>query len=297
MTLIKCKQCGHKISDKALKCPKCDTFLSQEKKCIEEEVSMIKESHTKNCIPKFIFTPINKNNKLLILACSLVSIALVFGVIYFCIKSNSIDIGMEKTRDVVEIDESISVVKSYLITNNGTDEVQLGMNIANFIPNTSIDGIKSKSQHSFYSHVEIKNVGISDYERGYFLYNENQLVMILTTTYDDEPNAKIRQIKLYSDVFCPTGFENIKVGFPLKKLVNDYNAKVRLAAGPEMADLTVKIPGMEENIIIVGNTDDVKDWNIYSKNEEGFVDTDVNLSNLKDDAAISYIMIENPSEM
>lgn len=55
------------------------------------------------------------------------------------------------------------------------------MNIVNFLSDVTMDGLEAKSKYDFYSRVEIKNIGISEYERGYFLYNENQLIMILAT--------------------------------------------------------------------------------------------------------------------
>ncbi len=73
--------------------------------------------------------------------------------------------------------------------------------------------------------------------------------MILATTYDDEPNAKIRQIKIYSDAYSLTGFENVKVWSYVKKLVEDYNAKNHLTAGPEVAYLTIAITGWKRGLL------------------------------------------------
>lgn len=58
-----------------------------------------------------------------------------------------------------------------------------------------------------------------------------------------------------------------------------------------MAYLTIIIPGMEEGIIIAGDVKDVIDWGDLEENMEGFVDSDVALSNLKSGAVVNYILI------
>lgn len=56
-----------------------------------------------------------------------------------------------------------------------------------------------------------------------------------------------------------------------------------------MVYLTIIIPGMEEGIIIAGDVKDVIDWGDLEENMEGFVDSDVALSNLKSGAVVNYI--------
>lgn len=48
---------------------------------------------------------------------------------------------------------------------------------------------------------------------------------------------------------------------------------------------------MEEGVIIAGNVEDVIDWGDLEENMEGFVDSDVALSNLKSGAVVNYILI------
>lgn len=282
MALIKCSKCGNMVSDKASSCPKCGTPSSRMEYHATEKNPISKDCLTLNDTSQNSCTLSNKKNKVILLSCILAGAIFVCVGAYFLQKENWAE---------DDVNKNMVVAKSYSITHQGTSDVKLGMNIVNFLSNVTMDGLEAKSKYDFYSRVEIKNIGISEYERGYFLYNENQLIMILATTYDDEPNAKIRQIKIYSDAYSLTGFENVKVGVSLKKLVEDYNAKIHLTAGPEVADLTIAIPGMEEGVVIAGDVKDVIDWGDLEENMEGFVDSDVALSNLKSGAVVNYILI------
>lgn len=67
-----------------------------------------------------------------------------------------------------DVNKNMVVVKSHSITHQGTSDVKLGMNIVNFLSDVTMDGLEAKSKYDFYSRVEIKNIGISEYERGYF---------------------------------------------------------------------------------------------------------------------------------
>lgn len=84
MALINCKQCGHSISDKALKCPKCGAFtkgkapMEEEQKSIVEKVPNI-ENHTSTIES----TPTKKNRKRIIVIGILVVLILILGIIYF----------------------------------------------------------------------------------------------------------------------------------------------------------------------------------------------------------------------
>lgn len=289
MALIKCSKCGNMVSDKASFCPKCGTPSLGMEYHVTENNPILQDCLTTNNTSENSCTLYNKKNKLILIACILVGAIFLCVGVYFLLTGNWVEDDVEVVN--ANANKNMVVVKSHSITHQGTNDVKLGMNIVNFLSNATMDGLAAKSKYDFYSRVEIKNIGISEYERGYFLYNDNQLVMILATTYDDEPNAKIRQIKIYSDAYFPTGFENVKVGVTLKKLVEDYNAKIHLTAGPEVAYLTIIIPGMEEGIIIAGDVKDVIDWGDLEENMEGFVDSDVALSNLKSGAVVNYILI------
>lgn len=72
MALIKCVECGKEISDKASSCPNCGAPISAQSAVIDE-TKEIKHAPKKKTFPK----------KTLIIACSIIGIAIITGIAYF----------------------------------------------------------------------------------------------------------------------------------------------------------------------------------------------------------------------
>lgn len=107
MALINCKQCGHSISDKSRKCPKCGTPT------IKEEVYVVKETPINNEVSVPEFTPKKKNNKRIIVIRILVVLILILGIIYFgttftTSTSNTSSTEISSSTPIATTNESVS---------------------------------------------------------------------------------------------------------------------------------------------------------------------------------------------
>ena len=107
MALINCKQCGHSISDKSRKCPKCGTPT------IKEEVYVVKETPINNEVSIPEFTPKKKNDKRIIVIRILVVLILILGIIYFgttftTSTSNTSSTEISSSTPIATTNESVS---------------------------------------------------------------------------------------------------------------------------------------------------------------------------------------------
>lgn len=274
MALIKCKGCGHMVSTKAEKCPKCgySVRLSMEQ---QEEAKQSAEVHTTtlntskeevvNDNPK----PQQRGSKKGIIIAIIVVVIIGCGVLFALQNNNNGSNGQQQDTTAIAdtgtvkqdklLSDSLAVAVedtpndfSTEITKDGIANIRIGKSFNDY--NTSLMKQEDIDKQCFdFSIVDIQEK--SEFEEVYYvmnmkLYKGQELLCTLFGGYFDErPNtlqATIKSITVYSPQFkLPNG---IHAGMSVKELINDYGATIQLnegEGGENVESISLEIPNCQ----------------------------------------------------
>lgn len=249
MALIKCKNCGHMISDRASTCPHCG-HKQKEQACSENRTG--KHANNINNEEPIKETLIegtdehHTNKTLVILIGVLVVIAIGFGSYMFCINGNQ-NTDFSTLPDTLTNDSTIvDTVKSdtetlekpieVIVTQNAIGTIRKGMLAKIAVPMLADPSAKG----DFYDRVEIEETDryITDICYEVFLYKGKEKLCSFTTDakYNLSNDAGIPSKKVMGNgritafsIYSPSIKlkDGIHVGLTAKELVEKYHAKIR----------------------------------------------------------------------
>lgn len=175
MALIKCSGCGHMVSDKGTKCPKCGTPIhkvEEAAKPIEEKEKVVAEVESPKVeIPKVEAVPSidefaneSKNSKRGIVAvvCGIVAIAII-GASYYLWKNHRTD-GTESTIAMNDSISNIEMLDSAQVEEAITDEV-----IEDSVAFATVENVNESICEEYERLLDENRVSEGDCE--YFLYD------------------------------------------------------------------------------------------------------------------------------
>ena len=277
MALIKCNECGHMVSTKAEKCPKCGypVHLSMKQ---QEETKQSVEPHatTFNTPQEEVINdspqPPQRSNKKGIIIAVIVVVVVIIGCGVFALLNNNngsndqqqdttaiADTEAEAIRQDESASDSLAVAVedtpndfSTEITKDGIANIRIGKSFNDY--NTSLMKQEDIDKQCFdFSIVDIQE--ISEFEEVYYtmnmkLYKGQELLCTLFGGYFDErPNtlqATVKSITVYSPQFkLPNG---IHAGMSVKELINDYGATIQLnegEGGENVESISLEIPNCQ----------------------------------------------------
>ena len=278
MALIKCNECGHMVSTKAEKCPKCGypVHLSMKQ---QEETKQSVEPHatTFNTPQEEVINdspqPPQRSNKKGIIIAVIVVVVVIIGCGVFALLNNNngsndqqqdttaiADTEAEAIRQDESASDSLAVAVedtpndfSTEITKDGIANIRIGKSFNDY--NTSLMKQEDIDKQCFdFSIVDIQE--ISEFEEVYYtmnmkLYKGQELLCTLFGGYFDErPNtlqATVKSITVYSPQFkLPNG---IHAGMSVKELINDYGATIQLnegEGGENIESISLEIPNCDD---------------------------------------------------
>ena len=277
MALIKCNECGHMVSTKAEKCPKCGypVHLSMKQ---QEETKQSVEPHatTFNTPQEEVINdspqPPQRSNKKGIIIAVIVVVVVIIGCGVFALLNNNngsndqqqdttaiADTEAEAIRQDESASDSLAVAVedtpndfSTEITKDGIANIRIGKSFSDY--NTSLMKQEDIDKQCFdFSIVDIQEE--SEFEDVYYamnmkLYRGQELLCTLFGGYFDErPNtlqATVKSITVYSPQFkLPNG---IHAGMSVKELINDYGATIQLnegEGGENVESISLEIPNCQ----------------------------------------------------
>lgn len=276
MALIKCNECGHMVSTKAEKCPKCgySVRLSMEQ---QEETKQSVEPHTttlntsKEEVANDNPQPQQRGSKKGIIIAVVVIVTIGCGVLFALLNDNGNSGANGQSKDTTAIADTEAIKQDELasdslavaaedtpnnysteITKDGIANIRLGKSFNDY--NTSLMKQEDIDKQCFdFSIVDIQE--ISEFEEVYYtmnmkLYKGQELLCTLFGGYFDErPNtlqATVKSITVYSPQFkLPNG---IHAGMSVKELINDYGATIQLnegEGGENVESISLEIPNCQ----------------------------------------------------
>ena len=207
MALIKCKECGMGISDKAKSCPHCGCPLNEPEEKVESK-DLIKDSGEEKNIKSY-----NKKTKLIVVAVAVIAVV-------FLIFSSIIKLSPTEEKKVAEISERIEKISDNTLTEPQIEEIE-----------ADYDKLNSKCK----IHIKNKNVLKEAIKK-----IDERKVSVVTEKINKISDCEING-KIESDLNSAIGFYN-DLTDKQKKMVKNYGTlqKVEKAYSEYKVELVVK---------------------------------------------------------
>ena len=213
MALIKCTECGHMVSDKAVKCPKCGIPLQmivettkpieKEEKVVAEIESVKMETHKGDTsIPESQINPhVSSNRRLNYITFIIVAFLLIAVVVGITFKKDL----LSHSKDEAVISNTVGIEKEYVV--KGIIESRIGFSMRLNISGNEVEGIEHYDSQKSDVTLSIKGTIDGNHKMTLFEYDND----ILCGKYEGVLNDGIYQgtftlksgktMKFYSEIY------------------------------------------------------------------------------------------------
>ena len=295
MALIKCPECGHMISDKAQKCPKCECPI-EHKETVEEEQPQIAESIKEPERPISTLPPEDvgiydtegednnskKKKKIIIIAA-----AAVIVLVALALTVNTGDKGTAVEKDGV-VEDSIAEMEGEVEENSmgeGLDFTIRTDGVGSFLLGKPFNDYNTQAVGELYANdtIDIRSSFVVERDDSfedisyspYMRLDDHGITMLVLyggfyVSHPDLSSCTVKGIYVYSPAF--TTENGIHVGMTAEEIISKYSATIELQAGEGDENIeaaTLDVPGCKGMKFIInlkpliskhGGTDFLCSW-------------------------------------
>lgn len=238
MALVKCTNCGHMISDRAAKCPKCGAPVQKEKAAPQREVKIPEPS-----IAEYEeYDDGSRKKRTMYAVCGILAVLLIIGgVVFFNKKDNSSQSNKNTTELIGQSEQGLAEPEE----NIGADETETPSDIYSGLSFRTFTehGYDSDNNAHYQTRLEEKQVVRNLQEHGFTLtdtktesrldYTGEEYYDATIKTYSKTINGQTTTVKLEENY--------TEIRFPSRSDVDKFIATVKAA------DMTEATDGFKDN--------------------------------------------------